>query len=96
MTATDAAAIRAEDIEVDTDTTSARLDREADAFLLDAETRALGPRPLGEALREDAVMVWDWGRERAERLRGAVESRPVKATLYAIGLGVIVGLLIAR
>lgn len=96
MTDTYTAPIRAEDIEEDTQTASARLDREADAILLDAETGAFGPRPLREALREDALMARDWGRERADRLRGAVETRPVKATLYALGLGVIIGLLMAR
>lgn len=96
MTDAHSAPIRAEDIEEDTDTASARLDREADAILLDAEIGVPGPRPLGQALREDAVMVRDWGRERADRLRGAVETRPVKATLYALGLGVIIGLLMAR
>jgi len=96
MTDTHNAPIRAEDIEEDTETVSARLDREADAILLDAEIGTPGPRPLRQALREDAVMVRDWGRGRADRFRGAVETRPVKATLYALGLGVVIGLLMAR
>ncbi|MBU1526022.1 MAG: hypothetical protein KKC29_15140 [Alphaproteobacteria bacterium] len=95
MTDPYSAPIRAEDIEDDGDTVSARLDREADA-VLDAGTRASGPRPLRNAVREDAAMARDWGRERAARLRGAVETRPVKATLYALGLGVVIGLLVAR
>lgn len=95
MTDANTAPIRAEDIEDALDTPSARLDREADA-ILDAEARNFGPRPLREAVREDAIMARDWGRERAERLRGAVEDRPVKSTLYALGLGVVIGLLIAR
>ncbi len=88
--------IPAEDIETDPDTASARLDREADAILADAEARSFGPRPLRQAVREDAAMARDWGRERATRLRGAVETEPVKATLYALGLGVVIGLLVAR
>lgn len=95
MTDPYSAPIRAEDIEDDGDTVSARLDREADA-VLDAGTRASGPRPLRNAVREDAAMARDWGRERAARLRGAVETRPMKATLYALGLGVVIGLLVAR
>jgi hypothetical protein len=95
MTDPYSAPIRAEDIEDDGDTVSARLDREADA-VLDAGTRASGPRPLRNAVREDAAMAREWGRERAARLRGAVETRPVKATLYALGLGVVIGLLVAR
>lgn len=71
------------------DSAPTRLDREP-------EDRAFAPRPLREAVREDAAMARDWGRERASRLRGAVETRPVRATLYALGLGVVIGLLIAR
>lgn len=96
MTDTNTAPIRAADIGDDVDTVPARLDREADAILVDAETRAFGPRPLREAVREDAIMARDWGRERADRLRGAVETQPVKASLYALGLGVVIGLLISR
>jgi hypothetical protein len=96
MTDPYAAPTRLDDIEDGSDTASVQLDREADALLLGAEERAFGARPLRQAVREDAAQVRDWGRERAVRLRGAVEDEPVKATLYALGLGVVIGLLIAR
>ena len=96
MTDPYAAPIRAEDIEDDMDAASARLDREADTILLEGEERAFGAPPLRQAVREDAAQVRDWGRERAVRLRGVVEDEPVKATLYALGLGVVIGLLVAR
>ena len=83
-----------EDIVDDADTGSARLEREADAIL--AEGRSFGARPIHEAVREDAVAARQWSRTRAERLRRAVEDEPVKATLYALGLGVVIGMLIAR
>ncbi|MFN3669463.1 MAG: hypothetical protein ACK4VY_09160 [Brevundimonas sp.] len=83
-------------IEDDADSVTARLDREADAILADADAGASEPRPLRQAVREDAAMARDWGRERASRLRGAVETEPMKATLYALGLGVVIGLLIGR
>ena len=92
----DTAGFSVEDIEGDVDTVSARLDREADAILASDERRAFAPRPLRRAVREDAVLARDWGRHRAERLREAVETEPVKATLYALGIGVIIGLLAAR
>lgn len=80
-------------IEEDPDAASVRLDRQADAILLkDAE----GPRPLRRAVREDAALARDWGRDRAGRLRGAVEAEPMKASLYALGLGVVIGMLAAR
>jgi hypothetical protein len=96
MTDPYAAPTRPDDIEDGSDTASVQLDREADALLLGAEERSFAARPLRQAVREDAVQVRDWGRERAVRLRGAVEDEPVKATLYALGLGVVIGLLIAR
>lgn len=80
----------------DSDMASARLDREADAILRADAQKPAGARPLRRAMREDAVQARDWGRERSVRLRTAVESEPVKASLYALGLGVVIGLLIAR
>ena len=85
-----------EDIEDDVDLESARLQREADAILRQGEAQAFGPRPIHTAVREDAAAARDWGRARTERLRRAVEDEPVRATLYALGLGVVIGLLIAR
>lgn len=87
---------RPEDIEDAPDLESARLEREADAILLEGEARTFEPRPIHEAVREDAMAARDWGRTRAERLRRAVEDEPMKATLYALGLGVVIGMLVAR
>jgi len=86
----------ADEIADEDDIPSAELERQADAILADAEARAAGPRPLREAVREDAATARDWGRQRAVRLRGVVETEPMKATLYALGLGVVIGLLIGR
>lgn len=85
-----------EDIDTDADSTTAQLDRQADAILAQDEDRSFGPRPLRRAVREDAAQARDWGRHRAESLRGAVEAEPMKAALYALGVGVVIGLLAAR
>jgi ElaB/YqjD/DUF883 family membrane-anchored ribosome-binding protein len=85
-----------EDITDEADSPTARLDRQADAILRDADAREAGVRPLRQAVREDASLVRDWGRQRASIARDAVQAEPVKATLYALGLGVVIGLLIAR
>jgi hypothetical protein len=84
-----------EDIEEGADLQSARLDRQADA-ILEGEDRVFGARPLHEAVREDARAAQEWSRARAERLRRAVEDEPVRATLYALGLGVVIGMLMSR
>ena len=78
------------------DSPSARLDRQADAILRDADVRGADVRPLRQAIREDAALARVWGRQRALGTREAVLAEPVKATLYALGLGVVIGLLIAR
>lgn len=94
MTETDTSRTSPEDIEADADGTSAQLEREADSILL--EDQAFGPRPIHLAVREDAMAAREWSRARAERLRRAVEDEPIRATLYALGLGVVIGLLMAR
>lgn len=85
-----------DDFADDVDPPSARLEREADAILAEGEARTFAPRPIHEAVREDAQAAREWSRARAERLRRAVEDEPVKSTLYALGLGVVIGMLISR
>jgi hypothetical protein len=85
-----------EDIEDGADAVSARLDRQADAILRNEGMRSLGVRPLRQALREDAASARTWGTERAQRLRRAVQDEPVRATIWALGLGLLIGLLAAR
>lgn len=94
MTETYTGPTNVEDIEDDAYASTAALNRQADEIL--AEDRSFGARPLRQAIREDAVQARDWGMTRTERLRGAVEAEPVKATLYALGIGVVIGLLAAR
>lgn len=96
MTETYAGPTPADEIIDGDDTPSASLDQQADAILAEDEARAFGPRPVREAVREDAVAAREWGRERAARLRGAVETEPMKATLYALAIGVVIGMLVAR
>lgn len=86
----------ADDIEDAVDTPATRLEREADAILNRDEMRSLGVRPLRKAIREDARAVGDWGRTRAGKLRHTVEEEPVRYAAYALGLGLLIGLLAAR
>lgn len=96
MTETYAGPTSIEDIEDDMDGAAVGLDRRADEILAAAGHQTVGNRPLRQAVREDAGQARDWGRDRAGRLRGAVEAEPMKATLYALGLGVLIGMLAAR
>lgn len=96
MTDPYAGAPAVDDIQDADDTVAARLDREADAILQRDEMRSLGVRPLRQAIREDAALARNWSRERALRLKGAVEDEPIRASLWALGIGVMIGLLAAR
>ena len=97
MTETYSAPPPADAIEDEPDTVSSELDRQADAILRDNEGRTFGPTTsMRRAVREDAGAIRQWGRGRAEGLRDAVREDPVKASLYALGLGVLIGLLAAR
>jgi hypothetical protein len=71
---------------------SQTLEEEADAILV----RGASPRPLRAAVREDAAEARVWADRRVNRVRDAIRDEPMRATLYALGIGVIIGLLAAR
>lgn len=96
MTETYAGPAVTDDIDDAPDSPTARLDREADAILRQPEMRPLGVRPVRQALKEDARQVRDWGRTRAGRLKHTVQEEPIRYSLYALGIGVLIGLLAAR
>ncbi len=101
MTDPYATAPTADDI-IDDDTESARLDRQASDFLADADRRASETRPftqttsIRQAVREDLGQTRDWARSRAASTREAIVDEPIKAALYAVGAGVLIGLLLRR
>ncbi len=81
----------------DLETPAARLDRQADALLRSDEAKTFGsPQPLRRAVREDAQAAADWSRSRVVRVRSAIEDEPVKSSVIALGVGVIIGLLLSR
>ena len=81
-----------EDIIIGSATESQRLEQEADAIL----ANGVQPRPIHEAVREDAAEARAWADRRVKRARDAIRDQPTRATLYALGIGVIIGLLAAR
>lgn len=87
---------RAEDID-DTPSPSADLERQADAILAEGETTARqATSSVRQAVREDAALGREWIEKRVARTRAAVREEPVRATLYAVGAGVLLGLLLNR
>lgn len=81
-------------VDEDLDAPSAQLDRQADILL--EEGRAYGAPPIHRSMREDAEAMRAWGADRAGRVREAVEAEPMRAALYALGLGVVIGMLMRR
>lgn len=69
-----------------------KLEEAADAIIADG----VRPRPIHEAVREDAAEAREWADRRVKRARDAIRDEPVRASLYALGIGVIIGLLAAR
>ena len=73
-------------------TATRRLEEAADAII----AKGASPRPIHEAVREDAAEARAWADRRVKRARDAIRDEPLRASLYALGLGVIIGLLAAR
>ncbi len=89
--------LNTEDIVDDADDQRARLDQAGDRWMADAEGRAFARAAgLREAVRSDIESGRDWARERAAVARARIEDKPMKATVYALGIGVLIGLLLRR
>ena len=89
--------LSAEDILDDADDQRVRLDRAGDRWMADAEARTFArEQGLREAVRSDIATGRDWARERAFVARTKIEQKPLKATVYALGVGVLIGLLLRR
>lgn len=69
-----------------------RLEQAADSII----ARGVQPRPIHEAVREDAAEARVWADRRVKQARDAIRDEPMRASFYALGIGVIIGLLAAR
>ncbi|CAN5232551.1 hypothetical protein BH10PSE1_BH10PSE1_17820 [soil metagenome] len=96
MTDTYGAAPIVDDIS-DEDTAGSRLDRDASDYLARSENRAFGPTTsVRQAVRDDLTQARQIAREKAEAARDAIVEQPLKTALYAVGAGVLIGLLLRR
>lgn len=87
----------AEDIVDDADQRREALDREGDRWMADAEARAFARKSgLRKAVKSDAEAGRDWAQHRAAEARARIEEEPLKAAVYALGIGVVIGLLLRR
>ena len=97
MTQTPIAPTSFDDIIPEDDSLTQRLDRQADAILAADEGRSFeDTTSIRQAVREDADMIRQKVVGRVELARDGIRDNPMKTTLYALGVGVIVGLLLRR
>lgn len=89
--------LNAEDIVDDIDEGRERLDQAGDRWMADAEAKSYArDAGLRRAVRSDIESGRDWARQSAERARTRIEEEPLKASFYALGVGVLIGILLRR
>ena len=72
-------------------------DRQADEIIAAGEARNFEDSlSLRQAVREDAEMIRQKFSDRVATTRDGIRDRPMETTLYALGLGVIIGMLLRR
>ena len=97
MTQTPITPASPDDIVLEDDTLTQRLDRQADAILAEGERRSFeDTTSLRQALRKDAELTRSKVVGRVETARDGIRDQPMKTTLYALGVGVIIGMLLRR
>ena len=97
MTNTPITSPSSDDIVLDDDDLTQRLDREADAILAGGERRTFGETvSIRQAVREDVGLVREKISGRVHRVQEDIQDSPMKATLYALGIGVIIGMILRR
>ena len=86
-----------DDIVLEDDDLTQRLEREADAILAGGEGRSFGKTTsIRQAVREDAGLAREKVSGRLHRAQEDIQDHPMKATLYALGIGVIIGMILRR
>ena len=97
MTHTPIAPSSPDDIVLDDDTLTQRLDHQADAILTEGERRSFeDTTSIRQALRDDAELIRIKVVGRVETARDGIRDEPMKTTLYALGVGVLIGMLMRR
>ena len=86
-----------DDIVLEDDDLTQRLDREADSILSGSERRTFGETAsIRQAVREDVGLVREKVSGRVHRVQEDIQDSPMKTTLYALGIGVIIGMILRR
>ncbi|PST25368.1 hypothetical protein C7U60_06930 [Mesorhizobium plurifarium] len=95
MTQSPIAAPTPDDIVVEDDGLTQRLDREADAILASGEDEG-SVASIRQAVKDDAERVRQKVADQIDDARKGIRDEPIRMTLYALGLGVIIGMMLRR
>ncbi len=95
MTQSPIAAPTPDDIVVEDDGLTQRLDREADAILASGEDEG-SVASIRQAVKDDAERVRQKVADQIDDAREGIRDEPIRMTLYALGLGVIIGMMLRR
>jgi hypothetical protein len=97
MTQTPIAPPSPDDIVLEDDNLTHRLDVEADALMAEGERRSFDRvESLRGAVKADASRVREGLEDGLVQARERIRQSPERATLYALGIGVILGMLLRR
>ena len=96
MTSSPIAPPSPDDIVLEDEGLTQRLDREADALLAKGDRASARVSSVRQAVREDAAQVREWVNQRVAQARDGIREEPMRTTLYALGLGVLIGMLLRR
>ena len=97
MTQSPIAAPTPDDIVIEDDSLNQRLDRQADAILASGEGDSFAPTTsVRQAVKDDAERVRQKVSHQIDDARDGIRDEPIRMTLYALGVGVIIGLWLRR
>ncbi|WP_292023240.1 MULTISPECIES: hypothetical protein [unclassified Brevundimonas] len=97
MTQSPIAAPTPDDIVIEDDSLNQRLDRQADAILASDEGDSFAPTTsVRQAVKDDAERVRQKVSHQIDDARDGIRDEPIRMTLYALGVGVIIGLWLRR
>jgi len=89
--------LNTEDIVDGLDTRRQTRDEAADRRMIEDEHKAFArEQGLRQALMNDIEAGRDWATDRATRARTRIREKPLKASLYALGVGVLIGMVLRR
>ncbi|MCV0413543.1 MAG: hypothetical protein DI552_04820 [Brevundimonas sp.] len=97
MTQTPIAPASPDDIVLEDDSLTHRLDVAADEMIAAGERRSFDrPDSLRGAVKADAARLREGVEDGVVQARERIRQSPERATLYALGIGVILGMLLRR